>query len=75
MLAEGDLRHVLHSQQVGDLGPALHDRLHQIALGDHDRRVQQPETVPEHLAALVIVQHPGDGTAFDGGQHHQHRVG
>ena len=39
-----------------------------------DLRVQQAHAVGQHVAALVVVEHAGDGAAFDDGQHHQHRV-
>ena len=62
-------------QQTAGVRAALGDLVDQIDLGDDDLRLQQPETVLEHLAALVEVDHPRDGATLDGGEHQQHRLG
>src|SRR5690606_4324490 len=47
----------------------------ELGLGDDDRRRQQTEAVLEYLVTLVVVEHPGDRTALDGGEHQQNRFG
>ena len=68
---------VLDGQGVvgGTGGAAFGDRADQVGLGDQQLGVQQAQAVREHVAALVVVEHAGDGSTLDRGEHRQHGVG
>ena len=74
--AHGESLQVLDGQRLGGArAAALGDGADQVGLRDQHLGVQQAQAVRQHLAALVVVEHAGDGAALDRGQHRQHRVG
>ncbi|BDB44404.1 hypothetical protein IWGMT90018_48500 [Mycobacterium kiyosense] len=71
----GEPFQILDGQHLCRRSAGFADGADQVGFGDEHLAVEHAQTVRQHVAALVIVDHPGDRAAFDHGQHGEHGVG
>jgi hypothetical protein len=62
----------VYGDRVGDFRARFVNGHEQRVFADQDLGIQQVDAVGEHLAAVVVVQHPGDRAQFHHRQHQQH---